>query len=419
MNRLQVAAVAVIGALSALDGYDVLSVSFAAPSIAHAWLIGKAALGVVLSSGLVGMAIGCLLLAPLADRWGRRPMVIAALGLMIVGGALSALSGSVAPMAASRILTGLGIGVMVAVITPMAAELANQKRRALAVSAVAVGYPLGGVAGGLTAAVLLHRFGWPAVFYVKSLVAIGLLPLILLWLPESPAFLMGLGTPAALAKLNAFLARCGHAPVTAIAATPADRVRGYGALFSPGTWPITLRLMAVNGLYAMSAYYVLSWLPAMVADAGYPPATASLVSATANLSGAVGGVLLGVAARWISLRALAIAVILGLAVSMFALGYAPAELTLLTLAAGVCGFFLVAGVSGVYGIIATAFVPHLRASGAGLIMGVGRLMSAIAPYLAGWMFASGLGRGVVSMIFAGLALLAAGALAIPLKSTDR
>lgn len=78
MARVQVAALAVTVILSGLDGYDVLSVTFAAPSLSHAWRIGKAAVGVMLSSGLVGMAIGSLGLAPLADRFGRRPMILLA-----------------------------------------------------------------------------------------------------------------------------------------------------------------------------------------------------------------------------------------------------------------------------------------------------------------------------------------------------
>ena len=414
MSRVQITAVGIIAALSMLDGYDVLSVSFAAPAIAHAWHIGKTDLGIVLSSGLVGMAFGSLLLAPLADIWGRRQAVFGALTLMILGGVLSALSQSVLPMALSRVVTGLGIGVLVAVITPLAAEFANLKRRAFAVAIMAVGYPFGGVIGGLAAAFLLQKFGWPSVFVVKSIVALILLPVALFGLPESPAFLMGRNHPRATQRLSDYMTRCGHAPVHAIAPETSAPARGYTALFVPGQASTTFRLMAVNGLYAMSAFYVLSWLPQMVVDAGYHASTASVVSAIANLSGVVGGLLLGFAARWIKLRGLVIGAVTGLGVAMAAFGFAPTYLPLLTLAAGVCGFFLIAGVSGVYATIATAFQPQVRASGAGLVMGFGRVTSATAPYLAGWMFANGFGRDVVSVTFAGLALLAAVALAIPL-----
>ena len=417
MSRVQITAVMITGALSMLDGYDVLSVSFAAPALVHTWHIGKAALGLVLSSRLLGMAAGSLVLAPMADIWGRRAAVLTALLLMIAGGLMSAIAGSAGAMSISRIVTGLGIGLLVAVISPLAVEFANLKRRASAVSIMAVGYPLGGVIGGFAAAALLHSFGWPSIFVVKSILGALFLPIVLIWLPESPAYLMSRRHPRAIERLSAFMIRCGHGPVATLAAEEASpKGRGYGALFAPGQASVTFRLVAVNSLYAMAAYYVLSWLPQMVADAGYPPSTASSVAAVANLSGVAGGLLLGFAARWIKLRGLVIAAAVGLSISMAAFGFAPPYLPLLTLAAGICGFFMIAGVSGIYTTVATAFDAQSRAAGAGFVIGIGRIASAVAPYLAGWMFASGLGRGQVSIAFAGLALLSALALAIPFKS---
>ena len=104
MAPLQIAAVAVTVAISALDGYDVLAASFAAPSISHAWGLGKTGLGLVLSSGLFGMAFGALALAPLADLVGRRVLVFLALALMAGGMALSALAPSPLHLAGWRFL---------------------------------------------------------------------------------------------------------------------------------------------------------------------------------------------------------------------------------------------------------------------------------------------------------------------------
>ena len=132
MSRTQVGAVAITVILSALDGFDVLSVTFVAPAISRDWGIGKAALGVVLSSGLGGMALGSFLIAPLADTLGRRRLILVSLSLMAVGMALSATSSSLVQLAAWRVVTGLGIGACVAVINPIAAEFANARRRSLA-----------------------------------------------------------------------------------------------------------------------------------------------------------------------------------------------------------------------------------------------------------------------------------------------
>ena len=105
--------------------------------------------------------------------------------------------------------------------------------------------------------------------------------------------------------------------------------------------------------------------------------------------------------------------LLGLGVSTALFGLAPPALPLLMLAAGVCGFFLISGVTGIYAIIAVTFSPQVRASGSGFVIGAGRATSAAAPYIAGWMFAAGLGRAQVSLAFATLAILAGLIMALP------
>ena len=400
MSRTQVAGIAITMMLSALDGYDVLSVTFAAPAISQSWGVGRAALGVVLSAGLAGMAVGSLALAPLADVVGRRLTVLGGLALMAAGSLLCAFAHTVPELAAWRIVTGLGIGVMVAVITPVAAEFANARWRSLAVSAMAVGYPVGGTVGGLTAAALLRLSGWPAVFVAGAVAAGLLLPAVLLWLPEPPAFLLTRRRPGSLRGINSFLARCGRETLDALPPSRAAGGMSYLALFAPGCAGTTLRITLVNLLFVVAVYYLLSWLPQLVADTGFRPSTASFVSAAANVFGVVGGISLG----WMATRAgparLAAGAMLGLAVSMLALGYAPASLPLLTVAAGLCGFFLFAGIAGLYATVAITFGTAARASGAGFVIGIGRIGSALGPFLAGSMFAAGLTRGQVSLVFA-------------------
>jgi hypothetical protein len=116
MSRPQIWAVALSVALNALDGFDVLAITFAAPGISKAWGIGPAQLGIALSSGLVGMTAGSLLLAPLGDRLGRRPLILGCLLLMALGMALTATATGIYSLCVWRVLTGLGIGGMVAAI---------------------------------------------------------------------------------------------------------------------------------------------------------------------------------------------------------------------------------------------------------------------------------------------------------------
>ncbi|WP_242140952.1 MFS transporter [Sphingomonas sp. TREG-RG-20F-R18-01] len=417
MSRAQVRAVALTVALSALDGYDVLSVTFAAPAISHDWGVGKVALGVVLSSGLAGMALGSFLLAPLADVFGRRRMVLLSLLLMTIGSLLCATAATVAQLAMWRVCTGLGIGACVAVIAPAAAEFSNARWRSFSLAAMATGYPAGGLAGGLLAAALLRSSGWPAVFVAGAAIGTAMLVTVAALLPESPAFLLARGGSDALARVNALLAKFDHSSLAELPPT-SPRVRGYAGVFSADRLASTARLAIVNILAAAVVYYVLSWLPQLVSEAGFTPSQGSLVSATLSLFGIVGGLVMGsVARRYGPERLTAIAVSV-LGVVLVAFGALPAALPVLLLAAGILGFLIFATSAGFYAVLARGFDDASRASGSGFVIGTGRVASAVAPLGAGWLFAVGFERATVSVLFGGFALLAGLALAFH-RSTER
>lgn len=418
MSPAQVAAIAVTVALSALDGYDVLSVTFAAPAIVRDWGVGRAALGVVLSAGLAGMAVGSLLLAPLADVVGRRKLVLGALTLMAAGMLLSALAATLPQLAGWRVVTGLGIGAMVAVINPVAAEFANARRRPLALALMAMGYPAGGLIGGLLAAVLLRSHGWQAVFLVGAGIAALLVPVVLRFLPEPLPFLLARQRAGSLERVNALLVRCRQPQIAALPPPPPRKAGGYAAIFAPGQLPVTLRVTAANLLYVTAVYYVLSWLPQMVADAGFSPSAGSVVSAVSNLAGIVGGLALGWLARRAGLKRLTAGMMAGLGLATAAFGIVPASLPLLMAAAGICGFFLTGGIAGIYATLAVSFAAPARASGAGFVIGIGRVGSAVAPSLAGLMFAAGLDRAAVSAAFGACAVLGAALLASARDRTE-
>src|SRR5882757_3519943 len=133
MSTLQIVVVALTIALNALDGFDVLSISFASPGIAQEWGIDRAALGIVLSMELVGMALGSILLGGVADRIGRRPAILGCLVVMATGMIMATTVSGLVGLSTWRIITGLGIGGMLAAINAVAAEFSNAKRRHLSV----------------------------------------------------------------------------------------------------------------------------------------------------------------------------------------------------------------------------------------------------------------------------------------------
>src|SRR5688500_3671923 len=213
MSRFQIVAVAICVALNALDGFDILAITFAGPGIMREWQLGPGGLGVVISTGLVGMSIGSLFIAPLADTRGRRPIILLCLVLMTLGMLFSATSRSVTALAIWRVITGLGIGGMLASINAMVAEYANDTRRDFCVSLMTIGYPLGGMLGGMAAAWLLGHFDWRSVFIFGGVVSIAILAVVWWRLPESIEFLVFKRTPDALTEINTILGRMGRAPV--------------------------------------------------------------------------------------------------------------------------------------------------------------------------------------------------------------
>src|SRR5688572_4674052 len=149
MSRLQVLVVGITVGLNALDGFDVLSISFASPGIMREWGIDRAVLGFVLAAELAGMAVGSILLGGAADRFGRRPTMLGCLAVMATGMFMVTTTSGLVALSIWRVITGLGIGGMLATINAVAAEFSSAKRKHLSVSLMSVGYPVGGVVGGM------------------------------------------------------------------------------------------------------------------------------------------------------------------------------------------------------------------------------------------------------------------------------
>ena len=416
MSALQVLAVAITVGLNALDGFDVVSISFAAPGIATEWGVEQGALGIVLSMGLIGMGLGSLLIAPIADVVGRRPLMLGCLVAMTAGMFLSSSATNVYMLSLWRVITGLGIGGMLGSINAVAAEFSSHRRRDLSVAIMSIGYPAGVVLGGLVAAMLLTSYDWRAVFIFGGIMSAIFIPLILLLLPESLSFLVQKRPTNALGRINSILGRMGHAPLEALLPVPdaADRGRPTD-IFRKALLPTTMVLGIAYFLHIMTFYYMQSWIPKIVVDLGFTQPQGSRVLVWANLGGAIGGAVLGGLAPRFGLNALTTIVTFGTAVVVALFGMISPDLAALTAIVFVAGFFWNAAVVGFYALAARNFPTHVRATGTGFMIGFGRAGAALAPIIAGFLFQAGLGRDVVSPIMAIGSLLGGVALFIGLR----
>lgn len=399
MTRLQIAAVVLCVALNAIDGFDVLAISFAAPGIAAEWGISRGALGIVLAMELIGMAAGSVVLGSIADNLGRRPIILGCLVVMASGMYLASQATSVNALLATRFVTGVGIGGMLATTNAMVAEYSNARHRNFNVVLMATGYPVGIIIGGSLATILLAHFDWRAVFILGAAMTGVLLPAIWFLMPESISYLAQKKRPDALAQINRILTRMGHAVLEQLPASE-EKSTGWRDLFSPQLARTTILLTTAYLAHIITFYFILKWIPNIVVDMEYSPASAGGILVWANVGGAVGSVLLGGLTHYFRLRSLIITALIGSIVMINIFGMGQVNLTSLAIVAGITGFFTNSAVVGLYAMLAQSYPTHLRAGGTGFVIGMGRAGAVLGPIIAGFLFEGEFSLTAVSFVMA-------------------
>ena len=399
MTRLQIAAVVLCVALNAIDGFDVLAISFAAPGIAAEWGISRGALGIVLAMELIGMAAGSVVLGSIADNLGRRPIILGCLVVMASGMYLASQATSVNALLATRFVTGVGIGGMLATTNAMVAEYSNARHRNFNVVLMATGYPVGIIIGGSLATILLAHFDWRAVFILGAAMTGVLLPAIWFLMPESISYLAQKKRPDALAQINRILTRMGHAVREQLPASE-EKSTGWRDLFSPQLARTTILLTTAYLAHIITFYFILKWIPNIVVDMEYSPASAGGILVWANVGGAVGSVLLGGLTHYFRLRSLIITALIGSIVMINVFGMGQVNLTSLAIVAGITGFFTNSAVVGLYAMLAQSYPTHLRAGGTGFVIGMGRAGAVLGPIIAGFLFEGEFSLTAVSFVMA-------------------
>jgi benzoate transport len=421
MSAGQWLAVLVTVGLNALDGFDVLSISFASPGIAKDWGLNQATLGWVLSMELVGMALGSVLLGGVADKIGRRPTILGCLLAMSVGMFGASHASGVSTLLVWRLLTGFGIGGMLASINAAAAELSSQRWRSLAVSLMVIGYPVGGVVGGTIVQSLLAGGTWHSVFIFGGWATVAFIPIVWLLLPESVAFLDRQRKPGALQAINRILTRFGHESMPQLTPDTAESVRrSVMDILKPGLIVSTLLITLGYFAHVVSFYFIIKWVPKLVVDMGFAPKAAAGVLTWANVGGAAGVVIFGLIATRVSLKALTLVTLLGSSAMVIWFGRGSHDLASLSSAVAIAGVFTNAGIGGYYLLFARVFPTHVRATGTGFAIGVGRGGALLAPVIAGYLLQAGFGLQTVATVMAmGSLSSAAALLALKVRSTDR
>jgi benzoate transport len=396
MTTLQYVIVFITVLLNAMDGFDVLAISVSGPGIMNEFGINRAELGWVLNMELIGMALGSIFLGGVADKIGRRNMTLACLGVMATGMFAATTSSDVTALSFWRVYTGLGIGGMLSTTNAVVAEFSNNKNRGLCISMMVIGYPLGGIVCGEVGKAVLDdtASNWRVMFTAGAVLSGLMIPLVALLMPESVHWLARKQPANGLERVNAALRKLGHAVVSALPTIQEDdRKKSVSDIFSPALAMSTILITLAYFCHIVTFYYILKWTPTIVSLMGINASAASGVLTWANVGGALGGALFGVMTHWFGLKPLTIGILVLTMVGVMLFGRSAPEVAQLSMWAAFAGFFGNAGVSGLYTIVAYVFPTHVRATGTGFVIGVGRGGAVLAPALAGFLLQRGQDNG--------------------------
>ena len=409
MTQVQYFSIAICFLMSVLDGMDVLVVSYCAPAITEDLNLGPKTLGFVFSSGLIGMAIGAIFLAPFADRFGRKKLILASAFIMGFSVLLTAYSENISQLMLMRLVSGVGIGCMLATTATLTSENVLNNSKDFWVSLVISGYPVGAVASGYVAAAIIPSYGWESMFVLAGLTTLLTIPLIFFFLSESPQFYLKKQPKDALAKANKILIKMNFKPLDSLPkiGLKANNKPLVSQLFS-GKYKIsTLQLWAALFFAFGCLYFLISWIPKLATDAGLSIELAIYAGTIFNVGAFFGIVLQGYFSSKIGLKK-TISFFLLLTFLLMASFKLFIGTDILLLVYFLLGFSLQGGFVGLYAVAARLYPTEFKTTGVGWAIGMGRVGGILAPLIGGLLISIGLSLSANFFIFSIPALIASG-----------
>ena len=396
-----------------VDGFDITAMAVTAHQIGEDMQLSEDKLGLVFSFSLAGMMLGAMFLAALSDVIGRRTMIIFTLTLVGVTVLLTASVSSLPALILLRFISGLGAGAMLASVATLASEYSPEKFRALAVTAVTAGYPLGAMTTGLVASNVVPEFGWQGMFIAGGSATLFLAIVAFFMIPESLHFLCKKQPDDALQRVNRILQifkiqSLQYLPSVEDAggATEADRKniqQKMLTLLTPEFRRSTLTLWATFFLCISTLYFLMSWTPKLIINLGYSADAGNLAFTLFNFGGVLGIFILGyLASKWslstlISIFAITSAVFMWAFAGAVSLDFNQTSLMMLIF---IIGISMQGGYTGMYAVAAKIYPIEIRSTGVGWAIGLGRFGAVLGPGIAGYMIASGLPITINFMVFA-------------------
>ena len=395
------------------DGFDTAAIGYVAPALVTEWGVARPHLAPVLSAALFGLAAGALGSGPLADRFGRKRVLVASVFVFALGSLACAQAGGLDALMIWRFVTGVGLGAAMPNAVTLISEYSPARSRAFITNAMFCGFPLGAALGGFLAAWLIPAFGWRSVFVAGGVAPLVLATFLVFFLPDSIRHMVARGVDPT--RIRAVMARIAPeaAGIDSLASPEPAAAQGEGArvVLSPGLRLGTFMLWIAYFMGLVIFYAMINWLPLLLKEAQIAPTTATLIASLFALGGfgaLVSGWLMdrydadGIVAIFYALTALSVA-----AIGLF-LG-SPAALVGVVFLAGVA---MNTAQTSLPSLAAAYYPTRGRGTGVAWMLGVGRFGGIAGSFLVGWLTQMQLSLPAIFAVVSLAGLIAAAALAV-------
>jgi len=391
VGPFQLRAFLLCAAVLFVDGFDVQGITYVVPTITREWELVRGQLWPALTAGLVGVMLGAMFLAPLADRVGRRRVIVyscVAFGTLTL---LTLAADSLPSLVALRFLTGLGLGSALPNALGLASEYAPHKHRALVVMFVGSGISLGAIAAGIVANQLVTPFGWRAMFVVGGALPLVLAVVLARWLPESIRFAALL--PDLRAEVKRLLGRLdpalGHEDVEVVSHDAHAGKTTVLDLFANGRDVATLCLWVAFFMSLLNVYLAINWLPTSLEASGYTAAQASGMTTFYHVGGVVGTYAIGLLMDRVGAHRMVFVALLLAAIGFYTFATATdIQQWTTTAVLALAGVGVIGAQVGANALATMTYPVAIRATGLGWALGVGRVGSIVGPTVIGLMLAN-------------------------------
>jgi AAHS family 4-hydroxybenzoate transporter-like MFS transporter len=409
-SRFQVFTILICTVVCLLDGFDTQCVAFVAPVIARQWGLPVAAFGPIFAAGLAGGLVGGAVLGRLADRYGRRPILLTAVFVMALGSLITPMSATALELIVCRLVTGFGLGAAMPAIIALTSEYAPKRWRTTAVTAMFCSFPIGAVLGAIAGGPSIAHFGWQVVFLAGGALPLLMIPVIAVYAPESIAWLADRGDVARTSRIVERLGRLAawNGSLARPAALKAERASVFD-IMADGRGPVTLLLGTAFFLSLLLVYLLVNWLPSLAVSAGKTVTQGALTAAALNMSGVIGSLIFAqIGDRKGAHLAIALAYGLGAILILALAGLADVGRAVFLFSV-LAGFFCVAGQMCLIAVATVIYPVELRGSSVGVLMAVGRLGAIAGPIVGGLLIGGEQPGQRLAWVVAGASLLAGAA----------